>query len=221
MVTPVQPRLTEYTICQYISPTDEPYRIMTDAQAWHLLESKFGMLCQDGRFYFPNQEKPIATSMTNLRNDLCAYGLPPSSNDLSDDDNVNIARWVRYAHVAGLVDGQLICPDDFGQPIKNNTDVMNILGKFGCRCSNGLYKIPGEKWTLSHLGVTRLFARFGIQCIPDDTPIDKLSRKDRFSLDVCFATPSSSDLNTFERIWRREDGTTNYVLPRTRQGRVK
>ena len=40
------------------------------------------------------------------------------------------------------------------------------------------------------------FAKFGIQCIPDNTSSDALSKEDRLSVEVYFATPKMATVNT-------------------------
>ena len=78
---------------------------------------------------------------------------------------------------------------------------MVLRDNFGCSYSNRKYKVPltpnGEEIQTfeSDSDVDRHFARFGIQCIPDN-PVDKLSQKDRLSIELFFAIPSFNVLNT-------------------------
>lgn len=146
---------------------------------------------EGGKYYLPNQDKPVATSLANLRKDLCINGLPDSTSALTLYEKVDMARWVRYTHVSGLVDGQTINPDeDLGKPIEKLMDGWNILTKhFGCKYSGGVYKVPaspnGTKKTHSFTQtneVYRHFARFGIQCLLDiDETQEVLNKKDRLA----------------------------------------
>eukprot|EP00571_Detonula_confervacea_P001824 CAMPEP_0172314850 /NCGR_PEP_ID=MMETSP1058-20130122/23368_1 /TAXON_ID=83371 /ORGANISM="Detonula confervacea, Strain CCMP 353" /LENGTH=728 /DNA_ID=CAMNT_0013028799 /DNA_START=30 /DNA_END=2216 /DNA_ORIENTATION=+ len=99
-------------ISKKIPPTDEPYRVMSNAEAWQLLEAKFGFTSINENYYLLSQEKPIATSIVQLRKDICANGLPDITAPLSEKEKLNIARWVRYAHVRELADGQTTNPDN-------------------------------------------------------------------------------------------------------------
>ena len=192
-------------IAEKISPIDETYCVISNNEAWYLLEAKFGMTCVDVNHYLPSQEKPVAKSLPSLRKYLCETGLPGSTAPLSTEEKVKIARWVRYTHVTEVNgDTQLmISPDDFGVPINKFMDAWKILrDKFGCRYVNGIYTIPISpsrviaKVCETCVDACRYFAKFGIQCIPDDVSEDVLSKKDRLSLEVYFASPSITVLNT-------------------------
>ena len=77
VVTPAPSKINiDKVVSERISPTDEPYSVMTNAAAWKLLESKFGVTYESEKYYLPSQEKPVATTLTGLRKDLCEKGLP-------------------------------------------------------------------------------------------------------------------------------------------------
>jgi hypothetical protein len=186
------------------------HKLPTNDAAWNILKAKYGISCKDGKFYLPHTSdsenvKPVATSLMGLRKDLCAKGLPESIQPLSEEEKIDIARWVRYTHVKGLEDGQEINPDDLGEHIPSkfmDEGAWPLLrDKFGCSW-NGTYKVPltpnGEetKTFETTSGVDGHFARFGIQCIPDDPGDNILSQKARLSIELFFATPSFEVLNT-------------------------
>jgi hypothetical protein len=209
MVTPLQASSGDKDIAEYLDKAwSTPHGVMKHEDAWKLLEDKFGFTCVDGMFYPPPsqdepvQDKPVASSLMGLRKDLCEKGLPGSSQPLSRDEKIDIARWVRYVHVNGLRDGQFINPNDQGKPIGKFMDGWGVLrDNFGCRYSNGKYHVPtspngGEiKVFETTSEVDGHFARFGVQCIPDN-PGDKLSQQDRLGIELFFATPSFEVLNT-------------------------
>ncbi|KAL7540503.1 hypothetical protein ACHAWF_007711 [Thalassiosira exigua] len=207
----------------WISPSNVVYNVLDNATAWQLLEEKFGMKCTDGNYYLHSKVTPIATSLATLRKELCANGLPMSTDLLSDEEKVGIMRWVRYANVSGLTDGQSIDPsNDLGKPMAKFMDCWSILSKnFGCQWSSGKYNVStkpegGEKKRFERtVDVDRHFAQFGIQCIPDSVPEETLSKKDRLSIEIYYATPLFNVLNTFERTERGEHRT-----PRRTRGAV-
>jgi hypothetical protein len=187
--------------------TSHQIEMITNDVALNILKANYGIFCEDGKFYLPpastsEDAKPVATfsSLMDLRKDLCAKGLPESIHPLSTKEKIDIARWVRYTHVKGLEDGQEINPDDIGEPIPSKfMEAWSILrDKFGCSWNAGTYKVPhGEETkTFDNDGVDGHFARFGIQCIPDDIGENILSRKARLGIELFFATPSFEVLNT-------------------------
>ncbi|KAL9187405.1 hypothetical protein ACHAXT_001508 [Thalassiosira profunda] len=193
-------------ISKMISPVDESYTVITDDEAWKLLKSYYRVTLVDGRYYIPSQERPVATTLAGLRKTLCILGLPPSTSELTVQQRVDIARWVRYANVSGLADGQTITPDDLGKHMNKFMDAWGLLrDNFGCHWSPGkYYTVPsspeGGRMTFETDGeVQREFAKFGIQCLPDNIPVETLSKKDRLSLELFFATPPLRVVNTFER----------------------
>ena len=178
------------------------YWVISNTKAWQLLESKFGIRNVDNKYYLPSQPDPIV-GLAALRIDLCANGLPQCTGLLSLGDKIDIARWVRYAHVAGLEDGQTICPDNLGKPINTFMNGWSILvTKFGCKYSSGMYTVPTapsgkEKKVFDHCpDLESHFARFGIQCLPDNIPEETLSKKDRLSLEIYNAAPTFEAVNT-------------------------
>jgi len=211
MVTPLPAKSGDKDIAESLDGARfESHRVMKHAAAWKLLEEKFGFTCVDGKFYLPPlkdtsisvDDKPVASSLMSLRKDLCEKGLPESIQPLSRDEKIDIGRWVRYAHVKGLKDGQDINPDDLGIQIKRFMHAWVVLrDNFGCSYSNRKYKVPltpnGEEIQTfeSDSDVDRHFAKFGIQCIPDN-PVDTLSQEDRLSIELFFAIPSFNVLNT-------------------------
>jgi len=215
MVTPLPAKSGDEDIAKSLRKARSKFhRVMKHEAAWKLLEEKFGFTCVDGKFYLPPlkdtsisvDDKPVASSLMSLRKDLCEKGLPESIQPLSRDEKIDIGRWVRYAHVKGLRDGQDINPDDLGMQIKRFMHAWVVLcDNFGCSYSNKKYNVPltpnGEEIQTfeSDSDVDRHFARFGIQCIPDN-PGDKLSQEDRLSIELFFAIPSFNVLNTFKRI---------------------
>ena len=218
IVTPGPPGLDDNErVLEGIYPADEPYAVMTDAEAWRLLEAKFSLIHVFGKYYLPPQAKsvaaslvylrednePVATSLAGLRKDLCAHGVPGCIAAPFREERVCLARWVRYAHVAGLADSQPVDSDNLGEPFGQFMAGWKVMcDNFHCRYSSGRYVIPtsptgeGKEMFERTIDVVRHFARFGIQCIPDNVPNEKLSRKDRFGLDIRFATPAFNVLNT-------------------------
>lgn len=210
VVTPLPANSDDKEISKHLVKAREnstPHSVMKHDEAWKLLEEKFGLTCVDGMFYLPPsrdqpvEDKPVASSLMGLRKDLCEKGLPGSSQPLSREEKIDIARWVLYAHVNGLRDGQYINPDGQGKPIRKFMDGWGVLrDNFGCRYSNGKYSVPTSpnggdiKVFETTSEVDCHFARFGIQCIPDN-PVEKLSQKDRLSIELFFATPSFETLN--------------------------
>ncbi len=211
MVTPLPSKSGDKEISKHLRVNCfEPHKVMKHEDAWKLLEARYGFSCEDGKYYLPstfvsNDCKPVAASLMGLREDLCEKGLPESIQPLSTDEKIDIARWVRYAHVKGLENGQKIKPDDLRQPTKfmHKAAWPILRDNFGCSYNGGTYnvKVPrtphGEeiKAFQRTSGVDEHFARFGIQCIPDD-PGDILSREDRLRIELFFATPSFEVLNT-------------------------
>jgi hypothetical protein len=193
-------------VSDMISPTDESYCIITNEQALNLLKSKFGVQEIEGNYYLPTNDKPVATSLDSLRKDFCKNGLTESTSALSLTESINIARWVRYAHVAGVMDGQEFDPEsDVGIPISNFMEAWKILcNKFGCAFTGGMYKVPfgSEKYAFGQLNeVYRHFACCGLGGLPGyDGHQNTLSMKDRLRLEIYFASPPFDALNTFERI---------------------
>lgn len=210
MVTPLPTKSSDKDVSNILRDFHISHKLPTNDAAWNILEAKFGISCKDGKFYLPHTSdsrdvKPVATSLMGLRKDLCAKGLPESIQPLSEEEKIDIARWVRYTYVKGLEDGQEINPDDLGEHIPSkfmDEGAWPLLrDKFGCSW-NGTYKVPltpsGEetKTFETTSGVDGHFARFGIQCIPDDPDDNILSRKARLSIELYFATPSFEVLNT-------------------------
>lgn len=210
MVTPLSTKSSDKDVSNNLRDFHISHKLPTNDAAWNILEAKFGISCKDGKFYLPSTSlsedgKPVATSLMGLRKDLCAKGLPESIQPLSEEEKIDIARWVRYAHVKLLEDGQEINPDDLGEHIPSkfmDEGAWPLLrDKFGCSW-NGTYKVPltpnGEetKTFETTSGVDGHFARFGIQCIPDDPGDNILSQKARLSIELFFATPSFEVLNT-------------------------
>ena len=189
-------------VSDMISPTDESYCIITNEQALNLLKSKFGVQEIEGNYYLPKNDKPVATSLAGLRKDFCKNGLTESTSALSLTESINIARWVRYAHVAGVMDGQEFNPEaDVGIPISNFMEAWKILcNKFGCAFTGGMYKVPfgSEKYAFGELnGVYRHFACRGLGGLPGyDDHQNTLSMKDRLRLEIYFASPPFDALNT-------------------------
>jgi hypothetical protein len=210
MVTPLPTKSSDKDVSNILRDFHISHKLPTNDAAWNILEAKFGIVCEDGKFYLPHTSdsrdvKPVATSLMGLRKDLCAKGLPESIQPLSEEEKIDIARWVRYTHVKWLEDGQEINPDDLGEHIPSkfmDEGAWPLLrDKFSCSW-NGTYKVPltpsGEetKTFETTSGVDGHFARFGIQCIPDDPDDNILSRKARLSIELYFATPSFEVLNT-------------------------
>ena len=214
MVTPLPADSGDKDIAEYLARSwDSPHRVMEHAEARKLLEDKFGVTCVDDNFYVPSQDMPVASSLMGLRKDLCDKGLPESTQPLSREEKINVARWVRYAHVKELGDGQYIKPEgeiwkrisqeSQGKPINNKFMVIWVIlrNNFGCHYSVNKYSVPtspngGEiKVCEGTSEAENHFARFGIKCIPDN-PGDQLSHKDRLSIELFFATPSFNVLNT-------------------------
>lgn len=79
----------EKGVAKMISPDDEPYSIITNAVALELLQSKFGLKVEAGKYYLSNQDKPVASSLANLRKDLCNNGLPDSTSALTFYEKVD------------------------------------------------------------------------------------------------------------------------------------
>ncbi|KAL7496171.1 hypothetical protein ACHAWT_004439 [Skeletonema menzelii] len=209
-VTPLPAKSGDKDIAQHLRDTwSTSHRVIKHDDALKLLKEKFGVKCEDGKFYLPGSvdTKPVASSLMGLRKDLCEKGLPESTQPLSREEKIDINRWVRYAHVKGLEDGQEINPDDLGEKITKFMDAWSVLrDNFGCSYSNDIYKVPlTPDGNQVHVfqgtrEVDRHFARFGIPCIPND-PGDRLSQKDRLSIELFFSTPRSLEvLNTFDRI---------------------
>jgi hypothetical protein len=210
MVTPLPTKSSDKDVSNNLRDFHISHKLPTNDAAWNILKAKFGISCKDGKFYLPHTSdsedvKPVATSLMGLRKDLCAKGLPESIQPLSEEEKIDIARWVRYTYVKGLEDGQEINPDDLGEHIPSkfmDEGAWPLLrDKFGCSW-NGTYKVPltpnGEetKTFETTSGVDGHFARFGIQCIPDDPGDNILSQKARLSIELFFATPSFEVLNT-------------------------
>ena len=178
----ISPHHGPYTIMKNHSP----YTIMKHSDAGKLLKDKFGVTYNEveGKYYLPSQDKAVATTLAGLREDLCEHGLPEAIKPLSEDEMIDIARWVRYTHVNGIVDGQTITPADFGKPIDsfmqgNPFRKESLLCKFGCKYSGGKYSVPtiggGKKVFERQCDVDCHFAQFGIKCILDDISVDELS----------------------------------------------
>ena len=136
---------------------------MTNAEAWRLLKDKFGLIHVLGKYYLPPRAKPVASStsspgednkhvaasLAGLRKNLCAYGVPMCVTATSRktapswEERVGLARWVRYAHVDGLSDGQTVDPDDLGESFGKFLAGWKVLcDHFGCRYSSGKYVVP-------------------------------------------------------------------------------
>ena len=171
------------SIAKKISPCDGPYTIMKHFDASKLLKDKFGVKHNEveGKYYLPSQDEADAKTLAGLREDLCEHGLPEAIKPLSEDEMIDIARWVRYTHVNGIVDGQTITPADFGKPIdsfmQGNPFVKeSFLCKFGCKYSGKKYSVPtiggGKKVFERQCDVDCHFAQFGIKCILDDISVD-------------------------------------------------
>ena len=208
IVTPSPAEKSDEYVAQKLAvDCSKAHNVMKNEEAMKLLTDKFDIKCVDGNYYLPPQnesmddDKPVASTLEDLRKNLCEKGLPKSIQPLSEDEKVDIARWVRYTHITGLTDGQHINPDDLGMEIYKFMNGWTVLcDNFGCRFSAGKYHVPlspdgGDVRVFDNNGVDSQFARFGVQCIPDD-PGDRLSKRDRLSIELFFATPSFKVLNT-------------------------
>lgn len=161
---------------------------MASSDAWTLLVKHFGFTYHCGNYYFPSNKKnqtgrdsPIYFgTLKELRQNLCAYGLPEVKTLLNKDEIENLHRWIRYTHVVGLIDGQKINPQD--EMVW--AEAWEMLQQLGFKY-NGTYVYPNidepslifkrQQDYIDHI------ARFGI---PSD---DVLNKEDRLKLDLYFA----------------------------------
>jgi cell division control protein 6 len=137
---------------------------------------------QEGISYF--------SSIEALRKNLCAYGLPESIKALSDEEKVDINRWVRYVHISDLGDGAHINEDLIDPTIQKQA--WTWLQQLGFKYASG-YVIPQsathpfKKFERAEDFYTYL-ARFGIpRC--DHEPGPPLDEVTRLRLDLFVYNP--------------------------------
>lgn len=194
--------------CSVDSSVDNTYQMMKSGDAWKLLISLFGFSYTRGKYCLPGSEnRPTNASaqegmhffstIEDLRKHLCAFGLPKSKKALSDEEKLDISRWVRYAHVINLADGACINEEYIGEPIKQNAAWV-LLQRLGLKYSTG-YVIP-KSTTHAYKKFERAeefykyLARFGIpRC--DDAPGPELTANERLVLDL-FVYNWTKNLNT-------------------------
>ncbi|KAL3789673.1 hypothetical protein HJC23_003874 [Cyclotella cryptica] len=192
---------------------DPTYKVITSGDAWELLMKRFGFSYYKGKYCLPGKEnKPgiessaqeginYFSSIEDLRKNLCAYGLPESKKALSETEEIDIERWVRYAHVTGLPDGACINERSVGEPLTIRI-AWQWLQKLGLGYSNG-YIIPKsnstEKVRFERAEEFYLhLARFGIPRL-DAPSASELNAHDRLRLDLFISAPGK-ELDTFKRI---------------------
>jgi hypothetical protein len=202
MVTPDKAECDDKIIAEELDKTKfDPHSVIAHEDALKLLSEYYGLTREGIFFFFPFQEKPVATSLLGLRKELCENGLPKSIQPLSKDEKINIARWVRYHIVSGLTDGQCVSSLTY-EKCKFMKFWCFLDKNFGCEYKNRKYYVPTSpdrteiKIFEETRDVDRHFARFGLQCIPDDVPEDMMSRNFRLEMELFFATPSFDVLNT-------------------------
>jgi hypothetical protein len=167
-----------------LKSSQSTFTIMASSDAWTLLVKHFGFTYHCGNYYFPSNKKTPTVcfgAIKELRQHLCAFGLPEVKKLLNKDEIENLHRWIRYTHVVGLVDEQKINP----QVEMVWAEAWEMLQQLGFKYSNGTYVYPNidgpslifkrQQDYIDHI------ARFGIP--PDDV----LNKEDRLKLDLYFA----------------------------------
>jgi hypothetical protein len=133
------------------TPVDPTYKVMESEAAWELLVDRFHF-AKDQEFYCLPGEKNMPgnnqfaqegisyfSSIEALRKNLCAYRLPESIKALSDEEKVDISRWVRYVHISDLGDGAHINEDLIDPTIQKQA--WTWLQQLGFKYASG-YVIP-------------------------------------------------------------------------------
>jgi len=164
------------------------FTIIASSDAWTLLVKHFGFTYHCGNYYFPSNKKnqtgkdsPIYFgTLKELRQHLCAYGLPEVKKLLNKDEVGNLHRWIRYTYVMDLVGEQKIGPQD--EMVW--AEAWEMLQQLGFKY-NGTYIYPNIDGPPSLFKCQQDYidhiARFGIP--PDDV----LNKEDRLKLDLYFA----------------------------------
>jgi hypothetical protein len=181
---------------------DSTYRVMKSGDAWTLLMKLFGFSYHNGKYCLPGREnrpgKDSAAkegvhyfdSIEKLRKNLCAYGLPQPKEDLSEEDQVDIERWVRYAHARTIPQGTLINDKYIDEPMKQS-DAWRMLQKLGMKHIGSGYVVP-ESETSECKKFDRAeefyehLARFGIPRIVSDSVLNDDERR---QLDLFLFSP--------------------------------
>ena len=195
------------------STVDASYRLLPGIDAWHLLMDRFGFSFANNKYCLPGKENRPGKDSTavegvnyfgalaDLRKHLCAYGLPEikPNKGLQGEDIFHIDRWVRYAHVIGLQEGQIVNPADIRE--HNGLSAWTLLAKLGLRYSGGTYVIPTQDPTKPAFRFERQpdylrhLARFGVPRVEGYPKSEKheLSKEDRLGLDLFLATSDEVD----------------------------
>lgn len=183
---------------------DPTYQIMRSGDAWTFLMKHFGFTYYRNKYCLPGKDNrpvnnPSAQEGTNffptiedLRKNLCAYGLPEVTVPLSAEEETDISRWVRYAHVQNIADGACINEEHIGGPITQQK-AWTLLQRLGLKYCAG-YVIPKSS-THDYAKFERAedfyshLARFGIpRC--DVMPGPPLDVETRLRLDLFVYNPS-------------------------------
>jgi len=135
-------------------------------------------------------------TLQDLRENLCAFGLPPMVKGLtmSDEKGLDLESWIRCANIEYLREPTATVPKDTIQRPKHLTKILKGLGY----STSSSYVLPGTLSHKSKLGYDRFeklidlinhIARFGL-----DESCKPVSDKDRLELEVFVASVATFDV---------------------------
>lgn len=171
---------------------DLPTGLIGSQKATELLQQHYGIGFVGGTessvycFTDPlSNEEVKFNTLQDLRENLCAYGLPRAATNLNEEDQFELESWIRCAHMKGLGDPASI-PQYTAMTCKKVKDSIRALG-YQMSKDFSLYVLPGADFhnpTMGKDGWNSLIAfinhvaRFGLAEPSENDQKSPLSSED-------------------------------------------
>jgi hypothetical protein len=186
-----------------------PSSLISSQEATDLLQKHYGIshvANSEGLTYFftdpLTKEELKFPNVQSLRENLCAYGLPSTSSDISGDDFFDLESWVRCAHMIGLRGENACIPDYSGVDYKKAKAAIKALGYKTSKNSSTyvlpdadfIHYTPGQDGWNNLLEFFNHIARFGLAGLCKNDKKSALPQEETTQFLIFIVIHSTSDI---------------------------